>query len=184
MDWTTTHVHSTMHVCWGAFAGLYYHYGVPKVLRDKKLFGVYPHSAVPAKKQSPLFRGLDDVFYVPQSREIELREADILKVPELELMATSPEAGVFAVKSKDNRRFFLTGHGEYDADTLANEYWRDKNKGLDIDLPEHYFPNDDPTQPPVVNWRSAGQLIYNNWLNYYVYQTTPYDLNKLGETEK
>lgn len=184
MDWTTTHVHSTMHVCWGAFAGLYYHYGVPKVLRDKKLFGVYPHSAVPAKKQSPLFRGLDDVFYVPQSREIELREADILKVPELELMATSPEAGVFAVKSKDNRRFFLTGHGEYDADTLANEYWRDKNKGLDIDLPEHYFPNDDPTQPPVVNWRSAGQLIYNNWLNYYVYQTTPYDLNKLSETKK
>ena len=184
MDWTTTHVHSTMHVCWGAFAGLYYHYGVPKVLRDKKLFGVYPHSAVPAKKQSPLFRGLDDVFYVPQSREIELREADILKVPELELMATSPEAGVFAVKSKDNRRFCLTGHGEYDADTLANEYWRDKNKGLDIDLPKHYFPNDDPTQPPVVNWRSAGQLIYNNWLNYYVYQTTPYDLNKLSETKK
>lgn len=178
MDWSTTHVHSTMHVCWGAYAGLYYHYGVPKVLRDTKLFGVYPHIAV--KKQSPLFRGLNDVFYAPHSRNMELNEADILKIPELELMSVSPQAGVFVVKSRDNRRFFITGHPEYDADTLAKEYWRDKEKGLDIALPENYFPNNDPTLSPLVTWRSTGQLIYNNWLNYYVYQTTPYDLNELN----
>lgn len=182
MDWTTTHVHSTMHVCWGAYAGLYYHYGVPKILRSSKLFGVYPHTAI--KKQSPLFRGLDDVFYAPHSRNMEVSQEDILKVPELELMAVSPQAGVFAVKSRDNRRFFLTGHPEYDRDTLANEYWRDKNKGLDIAIPENYFPNDDPNQTPLVTWRSTGQLIYNNWLNYYVYQTTPYDLTKLGKPQK
>lgn len=178
MDWSTTHVHSTMHVCWGAYAGLYHHYGVPKVLRDKKLFGVYPHTAV--KKQSPLFRGLNDVFYAPHSRNMELNEADILKIPDLELMSVSPQAGVFIVKSRDNRRFFITGHPEYDADTLAKEYWRDKEKGLDIALPENYFPNDDPTLAPLVTWRSTGQLIYNNWLNYYVYQTTPYDLTQLN----
>ncbi len=183
MDWTTTHVHSTMHVCWGAFAGLYYHYGIDRVMRDKKLFGVFPHTAVPEKRQSPLFRGLDDVFYVPQSREIEWDEAPIRAVPDLELMATSEQAGIFAVKSKDSRQFFLTGHVEYDPDTLANEYRRDLNKGLDIDVPENYFPNDDPTQPPIVNWRSSGQLIYTNWLNYYVYQTTPYDLTQLGKKE-
>ncbi len=178
MDWSSTHVHSTMHVCWGAYAGLYYHYGVPKVLRDTKLFGVYPHTAI--KKQSPLFRGLNDVFYAPHSRNMELNEADILKIPDLELMSVSPQAGVFIVKSRDNRRFFITGHPEYDADTLAKEYWRDKEKGLDIALPENYFPNDDPTLAPLVTWRSTGQLIYNNWLNYYVYQTTPYDLTKLN----
>ena len=182
MDWTTTHVHSTMHVCWGAYAGLYYHYGVPKILRSSKLFGVYPHTAI--KKQSPLFRGLDDVFYAPHSRNMEVSQEDILKVPELELMAVSPQAGVFAVKSRDNRRFFLTGHPEYDRDTLANEYWRDKNKGLDIAIPENYFPHDDPNQTPLVTWRSTGQLIYNNWLNYYVYQTTPYDLTKLGKPQE
>lgn len=181
MDWTTTHVHSTMHVCWGAYAGLYYHYGVPKILRSSKLFGVYPHTAI--KKQSPLFRGLDDVFYAPHSRNMEVSQEDILKVSDLELMAVSPQAGVFAVKSRDNRRFFLTGHPEYDRDTLANEYWRDKNKGLDIAIPENYFPNDDPNQTPLVTWRSTGQLIYNNWLNYYVYQTTPYDLTKLGKPQ-
>ncbi len=178
MDWSSTHVHSTMHVCWGAYAGLYYHYGVPKVLRDTKLFGVYPHTAI--KKQSPLFRGLNDIFYAPHSRNMELNEADILKIPDLELMSVSPQAGVFIVKSRDNRRFFITGHPEYDADTLAKEYWRDKEKGLDIALPENYFPNDDPTLTPLVTWRSTGQLIYNNWLNYYVYQTTPYDLTKLN----
>lgn len=183
MDWTTTHVHSTMHVCWGAFAALHYHYGLSKIVRDSKLFGVYPHTAVDEKKQSPLFRGLDDIFYVPQSREIELSAAEIAQVSELELMSTSEQAGVFALKSKDNRRFFLTGHPEYDADTLANEYWRDKNKGLDIAVPENYFPNDDPNQSPLVTWRSTGQLIYNNWLNYYVYQTTPYDLKEIGKKE-
>ncbi len=179
MDWTSTHVHSTMHVCWGAYAGLYHHYGVPKVLRKNKLFGVYPHTAV--KKQSPLFRGLNDVFYAPHSRNMELNEADLLRIPDLELMSISPDAGVFLVKSRDNRRFFITGHPEYDADTLAKEYWRDKEKGLDIAIPEHYFPNDDPTQSPLVTWRSTGQLIYNNWLNYYVYQTTPYDLTQLNQ---
>lgn len=182
MDWTTTHVHSTMHVCWGCFAGLYYHYGIPKYDRDTKLFGIFPHSPTPEKKQSPLFRGLDDVFYAPHSRATELHVEDILKVPELELMSTSPQAGVFMVKSKDNKRFFMTGHPEYDVDTLANEYWRDVNKGLPIQIPENYFPNDDPKQTPLVTWRSTGQLIYNNWLNYYVYQTTPYDLTELARS--
>lgn len=182
MDWTTTHVHSTMHVCWGCFAGLYYHYNIPKYDRDTKLFGIYPHSPTQQKKQSPLFRGLDDIFYAPHSRATELHLEDILKVPELELMSTSPQAGIFIVKSKDNKRFFMTGHPEYDVDTLANEYWRDVNKGLPIQIPENYFPNDDPNQEPLVTWRSTGQIIYNNWLNYYVYQTTPYDLNELNRT--
>ncbi|MCD8189165.1 MAG: homoserine O-succinyltransferase [Clostridiales bacterium] len=180
MDWTTTHVHSTMHVCWGAFAGLYYHYGVPKYEVDHKIFGIFPHTPVPEKKQSPLFRGLDDVFYAPHSRATEVHEEDIRKVSELEMMSTSPQAGVFMVKSRDNKRFFMLGHPEYDADTLAREYWRDVDKGLPIAIPENYFPNDDPTQTPVVTWRSTGQMIYNNWLNYYVYQTTPYDPKEIS----
>ena len=173
MEWTKTHVHSTLHVCWGAQAGLYYHYGIPKYSLPKKLFGVFPHTII--KKQSPLFRGFDDIFYVPHSRHTENHLDDILARPELELLAVSDEAGVFAVKSENNRRFFITGHPEYDPDTLANEYFRDINKGLDIDVPKHYFPGDDPRQSPVVRWRSAAQLFYTNWLNYYVYQTTPYD---------
>ena len=179
MEWTKTHVHSTLHVCWGAQAGLYYHYNIPKYSLDKKLFGVFPHVAL--KKQSPLFRGFDDVFYIPHSRHTENRAEDILARPELELLAVSEEAGVFALKSEDNRRFFFTGHPEYDPDTLAKEYFRDVDKGLDIAVPVNYFPNNDPTQAPVVNWRSAGQLLYTNWLNYYVYQTTPYDLRKISE---
>ena len=174
MEWTKTHVHSTLHVCWGAQAGLFYHYGIPKYSLSKKLFGVFPHTAL--KKQSPLFRGFDDVVYVPHSRHTENHETDIRKIPELEMLAVSEEAGVFAVKSEDNRRFFITGHPEYDPDTLAREYFRDVDKGLPIDIPKHYFPNDDPSQPPVVRWRSAAQLFYTNWLNYYVYQTTPYDI--------
>lgn len=177
MDWTTTHVHSTLHVCWGAQAGLFYHYGIPKYSLDKKLFGVFPHTAL--KKQSPLFRGFDDVFYVPHSRHTENREEDIRRIPELELLAVSEEAGVFAVKSEDNRRFFITGHPEYDPDTLSREYFRDVDRGLPIDIPKHYFPGDDPAQAPVVRWRSAGQLFYTNWLNYYVYQTTPYDITQI-----
>ena len=177
MEWTRTHVHSTLHVCWGAQAALYYHYKIPKYSLDKKLFGVFAHTAV--KKQSPLFRGFDDVFYVPHSRHTSTRVEDVLKVPELELLAVSDEAGLFAVKSEDNRRFFITGHPEYDADTLEKEYRRDLDKGLPIDVPAHYFPGDDPNQPPVVRWRSAAQLFYTNWLNYYVYQTTPYDLAKI-----
>ena len=177
MEWTRTHVHSTLHVCWGAQAALYYHYKIPKYSLDKKLFGVFAHTAV--KKQSPLFRGFDDVFYVPHSRHTSTRVEDVLKVPELELLAVSDEAGLFAVKSEDNRRFFITGHPEYDADTLEKEYRRDLDKSLPIDVPAHYFPGDDPNQPPVVRWRSAAQLFYTNWLNYYVYQTTPYDFKEI-----
>ena len=178
MAWTRTHVHATLHVCWGAQAGLYYHYNIPKYSLPKKLFGVFPHTAI--KKQSPLFRGFDDEFFIPHSRHTENRVEDILKVPELELLAVSKQAGVFAVKSEDNRRFFITGHPEYDQDTLAREYFRDKDKGLPIDVPENYFPNDDAGLEPVVRWRSSGQLFYTNWLNYYVYQTTPYDLNQIS----
>lgn len=178
MEWTKTHVHSTLHICWGAQAGLYYHYGIPKYSLDKKLFGIFPHTVL--KKQSPLFRGFDDVFYVPQSRFTENRAGDILAHPELELLAVSEQAGVFAVKSRDNRQFFITGHPEYDPETLASEYFRDINKGIDIQIPVNYFPNDDPAQPPLVRWRSAGQLFYTNWLNYYVYQTTPYDLRYIA----
>ena len=179
MEWSKTHVHSTLHICWGAQAGLYYHYGIPKYSLDKKLFGVFPHTTTEAKRQSPLFRGFDDIFYVPHSRYTENRVEDILAQPELELLAVSEQAGVFAVKSENNRRFFVTGHPEYDPDTLSREYFRDVDKGLDIDVPANYFPDDDPSQAPVVRWRSAAQLFYNNWLNYYVYQTTPYDLDKI-----
>ena len=177
MAWTRTHVHSTLHICWGAQAGLYFHYGIPKYDLGKKLFGVFAHTAV--RKQSPLFRGFDDVFYVPHSRYTENHLEDILAQPELQLLAISDQAGVFAVKSQDNRRFFITGHPEYDPDTLANEYFRDLRKGLSIDPPTNYFPDDDPSKNPVVRWRSAGQLFYTNWLNYYVYQTTPYDLKQI-----
>lgn len=174
MEWSKTHVHSTLHICWGAQAGLYYHHGIEKRSLPKKLFGVYETMVL--KPSSPLFRGFDDIFYAPNSRYTEVWKADILKVPELELVAYSPEAGVYAVKSQDSRQFFVMGHPEYDPDTLAKEYWRDRDKGLDIEVPEHYFPGDNPDKPPVVRWRSAGQLLYTNWLNYYVYQTTPYDL--------
>lgn len=181
MEWTRTHVHSTFHICWGAQAGLYFHYGIKKHTLPKKLFGVFPHTVI--KKQSPLFRGFDDVFYAPHSRYTEVYLDDVLARPELELLAVSDEAGLFGVKSADNRRFFIMGHPEYDPDTLAREYFRDVDRGLEIAVPAHYFPNDDPSQAPVVNWRSAGQLLYTNWLNYYVYQTTPYDPRRISEEE-
>ncbi len=177
LEWSKTNVHSTFHICWGAQAGLYYHYGIEKRSLPKKLFGVYDHNVL--KPSSPLFRGFDDIFQAPHSRYTEVWEDDIRKVHELELMATSPEAGVFAVKSEDSRRFFVMGHAEYDPDTLSREYFRDKAKGLEIEVPENYFPGNDPSRPPIVRWRSAGQLLYTNWLNYYVYQTTPYDLKQL-----
>ena len=177
MDWTTTHVHSTLHICWGAQAGLFHHYGIPKYNLGKKLFGVFPHTVV--RTQSPLFRGFDDVFCAPHSRYTEVWEKDIRAAPELELLATSSEAGVYAVKTEDSSQFFIMGHPEYDPDTLAREYRRDIDKGLDIAVPAHYFPEDDPARVPVVRWRSAGQLLYTNWLNYYLYQTTPYDLSKV-----
>ena len=177
MAWSRPHVHSTLHICWGAQAGLYFHHGIEKRSLPRKLFGVYEHRVL--KPSSPLFRGFDDVFYIPHSRYTENRLEDIQKVPELELLAISQQAGVFAVKSADNRRFFITGHPEYDPETLANEYFRDVNKGIDINIPDNYFPNNDPKQPPLVRWRSAAQLFYTNWLNYYVYQTTPYDVRDI-----
>lgn len=180
MEWSKTHVHSTLHICWGAQAGLYYHYGIPKYALPQKLFGVFDHRVL--KPSSPLFRGFDDRFYAPHSRHTEVLEEDIRKVPGLEVLAVSEEAGVFAVKTEDSRQFFLLGHLEYDRNTLAQEYWRDVDRGLDIQVPRHYFPNDDPNQTTIVRWRSAGQLIYTNWLNYYVYQTTPYDLTRLDRT--
>lgn len=177
MEWTKTHVHSTLHICWGAQAGLYYHYGIPKRSLDAKLFGVFEHKVL--KPSSPWFRGFDDVFYAPNSRYTEVWEEDIRAIPELELMAVGDQSGVFAVKSTDSRRFFVLGHPEYDPDTLAREYFRDVEKGLDIAVPVNYFPDDDPANTPLVRWRSAGQLLYTNWLNYYVYQTTPYDLRNI-----
>ena len=179
MEWSKTNVHSTFHICWGAQAGLYYHYGIKKYTLPKKLSGVYTHKIL--KPQSPFFRGFDDEFKAPHSRYTDVLAEDILKNPELELLSVSDKAGVFAVKSVDNRRVFITGHPEYDFDTLAQEYFRDVNKGLDIAVPDNYFENDDPSITPVCRWRSAAQLLYSNWLNYYVYQTTPYEISSVGE---
>lgn len=177
MEWSKTNVHSTLHICWGAQAGLFYHHGVRKHALDKKVFGVFEHQVL--KPSSPLFRGFDDFFFAPHSRYTEVWADEIAQKKDLELLAVSKEAGVFAVKTEDSRQFFILGHPEYDPDTLAKEYWRDVNKGLDIAVPAHYFPGDDPMAEPVVRWRSAGQLLYTNWLNYYVYQTTPYDIEKV-----
>jgi homoserine O-succinyltransferase len=176
MEWSKTNVHSTFHICWGAQAALFYHYGVKKYPLAKKLSGIYKHKLLNIK--SRLFRGFDDEFFMPHSRHTEILKKDILAVPELELVSTSDEAGVFAVKSADNRQIFITGHPEYDADTLALEYFRDADKGLDIDMPKNYFPDDDSSNAPSVYWRAHAQLMYSNWLNYSVYQTTPYDFGK------
>jgi len=178
MEWTSGNVFSTLHICWGAQAGLYYHYGIGKYALGPKLSGVFRHTVL--KPQSPFFRGFDDEFYMPHSRYTCVLESDILHVPELELLSVSDEAGVFAVKSTDNRRVFLTGHPEYDANTLALEYFRDIEKGLPIGVPKNYFPDDDPSKPPLVYWRAHAQLMYTNWLNYYVYQSTPYDIKAIG----
>lgn len=181
MEWTRTHVHSTFHICWGAQAGIYHHYGIPKYELENKLFGVFDHEVV--KPSSPLVRGFNDSFRAPHSRYTGVHAADIEAHPDLELIAVSDEAGVYIAKSTDSRHFFVFGHPEYDADTLMAEYERDIAKGLDMPLPRHYFPNDDPTQAPRVTWRAHAQLLYTNWLNYYVYQTTPYDLAKVGTEE-
>ena len=178
MDWTRSHIHSTLHICWGAQAGLYHHYGIEKRTLPKKLSGIYEHTII--RKRSPLFRGFDDRFYAPHSRYTEVTMEQLLKKPELELLALSDEAGVFGVKSSDNRRLFILAHPEYDDDTLAQEYFRDVKRGLNPAVPAHYFPGDNPSLSPVVNWRSAGQLLYTNWLNYYVYQTTPYDPREIS----
>ncbi len=177
MEWTKHHVHSTLHICWGAQAGLYYHYHIPKYPLAEKMSGVFSHKA--DRKASPLFRGFDDLFYAPHSRHTETKMEDILSNPQLKLLSTSEEAGVFAVKSEDNHHFFIMGHPEYDANTLSLEYFRDLEKGMNPCIPKHYFPEDNPNNPPQVNWRSAAQLLYSNWLNYYVYQTTPYEIGNI-----
>ncbi len=177
MEWTKTHVHSTFHVCWGAQAALYYHYGIAKRPLPAKMFGVFPHTV--EYRRSILFRGFDDVFYVPHSRHTTVDRADIEAVPDLRILSSSEEAGVYAVFTKEGRQIFITGHSEYDPDTLRQEYERDVAAGKPISIPRNYFPGDDPSREPVVRWRGHAHLLYANWLNYFVYQTTPYDLEKL-----
>ena len=177
MEWTRHNVFSTLHICVGAQAGLYYHYGVPKYTLNAKMFGVFAHTV--RRQNVPLLRGFDDDFYVPHSRHTEVRREDIEKVEDIEILSESEDSGVYIVSSKDGRLIFVTGHAEYDADTLKSEYDRDVGKGLNIAVPRNYYPNDDPSQPPIVSWRSHANLLFANWLNYHVYQETPYDLDEL-----
>lgn len=177
MDWSKTNAHSTLHICWGAQAGLYHHYGIDKHEMPAKLSGVYEHYL--AKPSSPLVRGVDDRFYAVHSRYTTVDRAEVEAHPDLEVIAASDEAGLYLAKSVDSRHFFVFGHPEYDADTLRLEYERDVAAGIDPDVPVNYFPDDDPTREPLCTWRAQAQLIYTNWLNYYVYQTTPYDLTQL-----
>ena len=182
MEWSKTHVHSTFHICWGAQAGLYYHYGVPKEALPEKMFGVFKHTA--DYKRSILLRGFDDVFWVPHSRHTTVRREEIEKVPELKILASSEQSGVYAIATKGGKQIFITGHSEYDPRTLESEYLRDKNLGLPIAVPENYYPNDDDTQDPIVRWRGHANLLFSNWLNYFVYQTTPYDIMTIGQDEE
>ncbi len=179
MDWSTTHVHSTFHICWGAQAGLYHHFGVNKKPLEKKMFGIFPHVA--DYKNSMLFRGFDDVFMVPHSRHTTVDREDLEKIPGLKILSSSEEAGVFALATKKGRQIFITGHPEYDAGTLNKEYCRDVAAGKPIDIPKNYFPGDDPTKAPLSTWRSSANLLYSNWLNYFVYQTTPFDLKEIKD---
>jgi homoserine O-succinyltransferase len=180
MDWAETNVESTLHICWGAQAGLYHRYGIPKYDLPHKMFGVYEHrilaSAVGA---APLLRGFDDIFLAPHSRHTEIRRADVEKIGDLNILAESDEAGLYLLGTEDGRHLFATGHSEYDPFTLKSEYDRDVNKGLPIHIPKNYYPNDDPTQTPTVRWRGHANLLFSNWLNYYVYQVTPYDLDQI-----
>ena len=182
MEWSKTHVHSTLHICWGAQAGLYYHYGVKKYPLDEKLFGIFPHKA--DYKRSILFRGFDDEFMVPQSRHTTVKREDIEAVEDLKILASSEEAGVYAVMSAGGRRIFITGHSEYDAETLKAEYVRDLTQGKPIKIPKNYFPGDDPEKAPMVTWRAHADLLFSNWLNYFVYQTTPYDINSVSKKKR
>lgn len=176
-EWSRTHVTSTMYICWAAQAGLYYHYGVPKYALGEKMFGIFPqHTLCPSL---PIFRGFDDIFYMPHSRHTELRREDILANPSLTLIAESPMSGVGMVMARGGREIFITGHSEYAPNTLDTEYKRDLGKGLPIHMPYNYYANDDPSQAPLVTWRAHGHLLFSNWLNYYVYQETPYDLNEI-----
>jgi homoserine O-succinyltransferase len=179
MEWSKENVTSTFHICWGAQAALYYHYGVPKIPMEEKVFGVFEHTVNPEKKHKILLRGFDDVFYAPHSRHTGIRKADIEKVSSLEILSESDEAGVYIITDKNERRFFVTGHSEYDSDTLKKEYMRDVNRGLDIKVPRNYFVDDDPEKDIVVKWRAHANLLYSNWLNYFVYQTTPYDIKTI-----
>ena len=177
MEWSKTHVHSTFHICWGAQAGLYYHYGIQKQELPQKMFGVFPHTL--DRKQSILFRGSDDVFYVPHSRHTTVKREDIEREPALKIIASSEEAGVYAISNDGGSQIFIMGHSEYDPRTLEKEYLRDKNLGLPIKVPHNYYPNDDDTKAPLVTWRAHANLLYSNWLNYFVYQTTPYDITQI-----
>ncbi len=177
-EWSKTNVTSTLHICWGAQAGLYYHYGIDKQPLDGKMFGVFPHTV--DRRSSILFRGFDDVFMIPHSRHTTVKRSDIEAVSELKILASSEVAGVYAVATDRGRQIFLTGHAEYDAGTLREEYERDVNAGLPIDIPCNYFPQNDPTKDPIVTWRGHAHLLFSNWLNYFVYQTTPYDLSEIN----
>ena len=177
MEWSKSHVTSTFHICWGAQAGLYYHYGIRKFPLEKKLFGVFEHKL--DHKHAILFRGFDDTFMVPHSRHTTCRREDIEAVSELKILASSQEAGVYVASTDQGRQIFVTGHSEYDANTLRNEYLRDKAAGLPIEVPKNYFPGDDDTREPVVKWRSSANLLYSNWLNYFVYQSTPYNIEEI-----
>ena len=177
MDWTVKNVTSTLHICWGAQAALYHHFGVPKYPLEKKMFGIFEHKVV--RKNTKLLRGYDEKFLAPHSRHTEVRREDIEKVPELSIQAESDMAGVYIVTTKGGKQIFVTGHAEYDAETLHLEYMRDVDKGLDIDMPYNYYPNNKPTKNPPVTWRAHAHLLYTNWLNYFVYQETPYDINKI-----
>ncbi|MBQ1583552.1 MAG: homoserine O-succinyltransferase [Muribaculaceae bacterium] len=176
-DWARTHVTSTLYICWAAQAGLYYYYGVPKYPLPKKMFGVFAQH--PLQPQLPIFRGFDDVFQMPHSRHTEVHREDIFAVPELSLIAESPDCGVSMVMARGGREFFITGHLEYAPNTLANEYFRDKDVRDDVDLPRNYFRDDNPDNAPMVTWRAHANLLYSNWINYYVYQETPYDINQI-----
>ena len=177
MEWSKTNVHSTLHICWGAQAGLYYHYGIPKRPLPEKLFGVFHHTV--EEPNFMLFRGFDDQFWVPHSRNTTVDRSDVEAVPALKILASSPEAGIYAIKTDKGRQIFIMGHSEYDRDTLKKEYLRDVEAGVDIQLPKNYFPHDDPAQSPPVTWRSCANLLYANWLNYFVYQTAPYDIREI-----
>lgn len=181
-EWSKTHVTSTFHICWGAQAALYYHYGINKVPLKEKMFGIFKHTC--DYKRSILLRGFDDEFMVPHSRHTTILREDVEKVPQLRIVASSEEAGVYAITTKGGRQIFIMGHSEYDAGSLKAEYFRDKNAGLPIKVPVNYFPDDDDTKEPVVTWRSHANLLYSNWLNYFVYQTTPYDINTVNDEEE
>lgn len=177
MDWARKHVTSTLYICWASQAGLYHYYGIPKYPLPAKMFGVFEHHT--HNPLNPIFRGFDDVFFVPHSRHTEVRASDIRKVEELTILSESPESGVYMVMGRNGRELFITGHSEYSPNTLHEEYTRDKSKGLDIQIPRNYYLNDDPAQGVVVRWRSHANLMISNWLNYFVYQETPYDLTKI-----